>query len=158
MTITTGDTVTVEYTGRLDDGTVFDTSRASVAEETGLAAVQPDREYEPLTLEIGTERVIEGLETALIGLETGAAPTVTMPPEKAYGERSEDRIQEYGAEAFSDMVGGEIPEAGDYVETEAGSLAEIVHVDEETVRVDFNHELAGEILEFDIEVLSVNGE
>jgi len=43
MTIATGDSVTLEYTGRLDDETVFDTSRKSVAEETGLAEAQPDR-------------------------------------------------------------------------------------------------------------------
>ena len=54
MSIDTGDSVTLEYTGRLDDETVFDTSRKSVAEETGLAEVQPDREYAPLTVEVGT--------------------------------------------------------------------------------------------------------
>lgn len=158
MTITTGDTVTIEYTGRLDDGTVFDTSRRSVAEETGLAEAQPDREYTPLTVEVGAERVIQGLEEALVGLEPGDAPTVTLPPEKAYGERTEDRIGEYDAEEFSEMVGGQTPEAGTYVETQDGQLAEIVHVDEEVVRVDFNHELAGEVLEFDLEVIDVDGE
>jgi len=49
MAIATGDTVTVEFTGRLKDGTVFDTSRESVAEETGLAETQPKRTYDPLT-------------------------------------------------------------------------------------------------------------
>jgi len=62
MTIATGDSVTLEYTGRLDDETVFDTSRKSVAEETGLAEAQPDREYAPLTVEIGDEQIIEGME------------------------------------------------------------------------------------------------
>lgn len=158
MAITAGDTVSVEFTGRLDDGTVFDTSRESVAKETGLAAAQPDREYNPLTIEVGKERVIEGLEEALIGLEKGKTQTVRVPPEKAYGQRTEDRVRKYDAEEFKDMVRGEIPEEGAYIETQDGSLGEIEHVDEETVRVDFNHELAGETLEFDIEVLSVNAD
>jgi FKBP-type peptidyl-prolyl cis-trans isomerase 2 len=48
MTIATGDSVTLEYTGRLDDGTVFDTSRQSVAGRAGLAEAQPGREYAPV--------------------------------------------------------------------------------------------------------------
>ena len=68
MTIATGDTVEFEYTGSLDDGTVFDTSRESVANESDLATSQPNREYTPLTVEIGAGRVIEGLEDALVGL------------------------------------------------------------------------------------------
>lgn len=158
MTITTGDTVAIEFTGRLDDGTVFDTSRESVAERTGLADSQPEREYGPLTVEVGAERVIEGLEAALVGLEEGDTPTVRLPPEKAYGPRSEDQVREYDAESFSDMVGGQIPEEGAYLETQDGGIAEIVHVDDDVVRVDFNHQLAGETLEFDLEVLSIDAE
>ena len=156
MSITTGDSVTIEYTGRLDDGSVFDTSRESVAEESGLAAEQPDREYGPLTVEIGADRVIEGLEEALIGQEAGASPTVAIPPEKAYGPWSEDSVREYGRAEFEEMVGGERPQEGAYLETEDGSLAEVVHVDDSTVRVDFNHVLAGETLEFDVEIIDVN--
>lgn len=155
MTISAGDSVTVEFTGRLEDGTVFDTSRASVAEETGLAEAQPDREYGPLTVEVGTGRVIEGLEESLVGLEEGDAPTVTVPPEKGYGEWREEQVQAYDAEEFKGMVGGETPGEGDYLETQDGGIAEIVHVDEEVVRVDFNHVLAGKTLEFDIEVVDV---
>jgi FKBP-type peptidyl-prolyl cis-trans isomerase 2 len=155
MSISTGDSVTVEYTGRLDDGTVFDTSRESVAEETGLAEEQPDREYGPLTVEIGSGRVIEGIEGALVGQEEGATPTVAVPPEKGYGEWTEDRVEEYDREEFIQMVGGQILEEGAYLETEDGGFAEVVHVDDEVVRVDFNHSLAGETLEFDIEIVDV---
>lgn len=155
MVIATGDSVTIEFTGRLDDGTVFDTSRESVATETGLASAQPDREYTPLTIEIGSDRVIAGLENALVGLEQGASPTVSIPPEKGYGEWTEDRVREYEAEEFSQLVGGEPPEEGTYLQTQDGQVAELVHVDEEVVRVDFNHELAGKTLEFDIEIVDV---
>ena len=156
MAIETGDTVTVEYTGKLDDGVVFDTSRETVAEEAGLADAQPEREYGPLTVEIGADSIIEGFEESLIGLEEGANPTITIPPEKGYGEWSEENVREFEAEEFSQMVGGQTPEEGAYIETQEGGIAEITHVDEEVVRVDFNHELTGETLEFDIEVVDVN--
>lgn len=147
--------MTIEYTGRLDDGSVFDTSHASVAEESGLAADQPDREYGPLTVEIGEERIIEGLEDALIGQESGDNPIVAIPPEKAYGSRSEDQVREYGREEFEEMVGNEPPQEGAYLETQEGGLAEVTHVDESVVQVDFNHPLAGETLEFDVEIVEV---
>lgn len=156
MAIATGDSVTVEFTGRLNDGTVFDTSRETVAEETELADAQPDREYSPLTVEVGTGQVIEGLEKALIGLEEGATPTVAIPPERGYGEWTEEQVREYDVEEFRQMVGGQTPEEGAYLQTQDGNLAEIVRVGEEVVRVDFNHELAGEPLEFDIEIVNVN--
>lgn len=156
MVIEAGDSVVIEFTGRTTDGVVFDTSRESVAEEAGLTEARPDREFGPLTVEVGAGQVIEGLEESLIGLEDGASPTVTVPPEKAYGEWTEEHVHEYDAAEFDEMVGDQTPEAGDFVQTEEGDLAEIVHVDDEVVRVDFNHGLAGETLEFDIEVLDVN--
>lgn len=156
MAIETGDSVVIEFTGRTADGTVFDTSRESVAEEAGLTEVQPDREFGPLTVEVGAGQVIEGLEDSLVGLEDGASPTVTVPPEKAYGEWREEHVQEYDADEFDELVGDQMPAEGDYVQTEDGGLAEIVHVGEDAVRVDFNHGLAGETLEFDIDVVDVN--
>jgi FKBP-type peptidyl-prolyl cis-trans isomerase 2 len=148
--------VTLEYTGRLDDETVFDTSRRSVAEETGLAEAQPERDYAPLTVEIGNEQVIEGMEEGLIGLEAGETETLTIPPEKAYGEPSDDNIQEFETEALREMLGGQTPEEGAYLEAQNGSQGEVIHVDEDVVRVDFNPRLAGETLTFEVEILEVN--
>ena len=156
MTIDTGDSVTLEYTGRLDDDTVFDTSRQSVAEETGLAEAQPDREYAPLTVEIGEEQVIEGMEEGLIGLEAGETDTLTIPPEKAYGEPSDEQVQEFETAELREMLGGQTPEEGAYLEAQNGRQGEVVHVDEEVVRVDFNPALAGETLTFDVEIVDVN--
>jgi len=156
MTITTGDSVTLEYTGRLDDETVFDTSRESVAEEEGLAEAQPDREYAPLTVDVGAEQVIEGMEEGLIGLEAGESETLSIPPEKAYGERSEERVQEFETEELREMLGGQTPEEGSFLEAQNGQHGEVVHVDEDVVRVDFNPRLAGETLTFEIEVIDVN--
>lgn len=148
--------VEIEYTGRTDDGTVFDTSRESVASESGLAASQPDREYTPLTVEVGSEQIIDGLEDALVGLEQGTTTTVAVPPEKGYGERSDDQIRDYDVEELTQALGGQPPEVGSYVETKDGAQGEIIHVGDEVARLDFNSPLAGETLEFDIEVLTVN--
>lgn len=156
MVIETGDAVTLEFTGRLDDGTVFDTTRQTVAEDTNLDEAQPDREYSPITLEVGADQVIPGLEDALLGLEEGTSETVTIPPADAYGEWEEDHVREYEAEEFQQMVGGETPEEGAYLETENGGIAEITHAGEQEVRVDFNHQLAGETLEFDLEVIDIS--
>ncbi|MEF8903924.1 MAG: FKBP-type peptidyl-prolyl cis-trans isomerase [Haloarculaceae archaeon] len=156
MSIDTGDSVTLEYTGRLDDETVFDTSRKSVAEETGLAEVQPDREYAPLTVNIGDAQVIEGMEEGLIGLEAGETETLIVPPENAYGEPSDDNIQEFETENLREMLGGQTPEEGSYLEAQNGSQGEVVHVDDEVVRVDFNPRLAGETLTFEVEIIDVN--
>ena len=156
MPIATGNSVTLEYTGRLDDDTVFDTSREQVAAETGLAEAQPEREYEPLTVEVGAGAVIEGMDEGLVGLEAGETATLSIPPEKAYGEWSEKYVQEFETDELREMLGGQTPEEGAQLEAQNGQRGAVTHVDEELVRVDFNPDLAGETLEFDIEILEVN--
>jgi FKBP-type peptidyl-prolyl cis-trans isomerase 2 len=155
VTITTGDDVTLEYTGRLDDGTVFDTSRESVAEDAGLADAMPDREYTPLTVEVGAGQVIDGMDDGLLGLEEGASTTLEIPPGDAYGEWSEDDVQEFQTDDLAETI-GQRPAEGGYLEARNGRQGEIVHVDDDTTRVDFNHELAGETLAFDVEIVAVN--
>jgi FKBP-type peptidyl-prolyl cis-trans isomerase 2 len=156
MTIATGDSVTFEYTGRLDDGTVFDTSRLDVAEDAGLADAQPDRDYTPLTVDVGAEQVIEGMEEGLVGLAEGESTTIEIPPEKAYGEWSDQQVQEYDTDELREMLGGETPDEGAYLEAQNGQVGEVVHADEDTIRVDLNHELAGKTLAFDVEIVDVN--
>lgn len=154
MVVTTGDSVTIEYTGRTTDGAVFDTSREAVAAETGLAEAQPDRDYEPLTFEVGAGRVIEGLEAAIVGLEAGTTETITIPPEEAYGEWSDQQVQSFEPEALREML-GEVPSEGDRLQAQDGTQGEVIAVDETAVDVDFNSPLAGETLEFEIEVVAV---
>jgi FKBP-type peptidyl-prolyl cis-trans isomerase 2 len=155
MTIESGDRITFEYTGRLDDGTVFDTSRRSVAEEHGLTEDE-NQSFEALSVEVGTGQLIEGLDEALLGMAEGESQTVTVPPEAGYGEWTEDRVREYETEALSDQLGEAIPESGTYMQTPDGGVAEILSVEADVVRMDFNHRLAGETLEFDVEILDVN--
>ncbi|MCG1003199.1 MULTISPECIES: peptidylprolyl isomerase [Halobacterium] len=156
MTIATGDSVTLEYTGRTDDGTVFDTSREAVAEDAGLTDPEGEREYAPLTIDVGAQQVIEGMEEGLLGLEQGESTTIEVPPEKGYGEWSEEEVQSFETAELSEMLGGQTPDVGEYLEAQNGQVGEVVHAGDEEIRVDFNHELAGEKLAFDVEIVDVN--
>ena len=154
MGIEPGDRVAIEYVGRLDDGSVFGTSEYDVAADNGLAAAR-DRgsdDYRPLTFTVGEGEVIEGLDTGVCGLSVGETARVTVPPDGAYGDVREERLREYDREAFEAMVGEE-PAVGLHVHAENGLHGDIVAVYGETVEVDFNHELAGKTLTFDIEVI-----
>jgi FKBP-type peptidyl-prolyl cis-trans isomerase 2 len=154
MAITEGDAVTIAYTGRLEDGTVFDTTEESVAEETGLREEQPDREFEPLTVEVGAGNLIAGMEAGLLGLEAGDAETLTIPPEEAYGEASDGQIREFERDRFEGMVGQEAAE-GMQVQAQDGANGTVTAVSGDTVEVSFQHPLAGETLTFEIDVLAV---
>ena len=152
MPITTGDTITIEYVGRHEDGTVFDTSREAVAADADLPT---DREFSPLTVEVGSGQIIDGLDRALEGLSEGDVDEITIPPAEAYGERSDDRVVHYAADEFGTMVDGHAVEEGLQIQTEQGLPGRVVAVDDETVTVDFNHDLAGDTLVFEVEVLAV---
>ena len=156
MTIESGDEVVIEYVGRADDGTVFDTSREDVAAESGLAEAQPEREFTPLTVSVGAGEVIAGIEEVLPGLEEGDTKSVEVPPEKGYGEWSEDHVQEYDTDELAATLGGQRPEVGQFVETEQGAAAEITDVADDVSKVDFNPPLAGETLHFELEVVAIN--
>ncbi|MFA1612149.1 FKBP-type peptidyl-prolyl cis-trans isomerase [Halobellus rubicundus] len=156
MTIDAGDEVAVEYVGRFEDGTVFGTSKYDVAVDQGLAdpaETDPDA-YGPLVFVVGADEVIQGLDDAVRGMDAGESATVRVPPEAAYGEVREERVREYDVEAFTAMVGTD-PTAGMHVEAENGLHGDVVAVREGTVEVDFNHELAGRTLVFEIEILDV---
>ena len=155
MTVTRDDKVHIDYTGRLDDGTVFDTSQRAVAEKSGLLAEDPNRTYAPLTVDLGDDSVIQGLQDELVGMEVGETKTVTIPPEDAYGEHSEDRMASYDRAGFEEMLGDTDLEIGVEVQTEQGLPGYVTEIGDDEVTVDFNHELAGETLEFEIEVLEI---
>ena len=152
-----GDRVTVAYVGRFEDGSVFATSEPDVAAEHGLVSAGGDSAPDPgpLAFTVGRGEVIEGLDTAVRGMTVGEEATVTVPPEEAYGEYDPDRVREYDAETFEEMV-GQPPEVGLHVEARNDLHGDVSAVVDGTVQVDFNHELAGRTLVFDIRVLDVH--
>lgn len=149
-----GHVAVIHFTGRTVDGgtegEVFDTTDVDVALETGV--YHDNRDYKPLEFRVGEGNVIPGIEDAVREMDVGEERTVQVSPEEAFGERAESKVVEVpreDLEARSDTDAAE----GELVTSEAGQTGWITDVDERTVTVDFNHELAGETLAFEIRVL-----
>ncbi len=136
-----GDTVHVHYTGRIQDGTVFDTSE----------------ERDPLAFTVGSGKVIPGFESAIVGMTEGEEKTVTIPTEKAYGPRSEELIHQVERARLPEDLD---PEVGQHLhlKTPEGQTmqVEVAEVTEESVHLDANHPLAGHDLTFDIELVKID--
>lgn len=142
-----GDTVKVSYTGKHENGEVFDTSDKEKAKEAGVHV--PGREYVPLEIEVGAAQVIKGFDDALIGMKAGEEKEVKVPPEKGYGDRKEELVQDLPREIFTQNKVE--PVEGMRINTNQG-LAEIINVGKEDVKLDFNHPLAGKTIYFEIKV------
>lgn len=138
--IENGDTVKVHYTGKLEDGTVFDSSL--------------NEGREPLEVVLGNNMLIKGFESGLIGLSEGDKKTLDIEAAEAYGE--------YNEEMVSEIPRANVPEnvkVGEMLQgmSPMGPInVKVTEVNEETVTIDANHPLAGKKLIFDIEVLSVS--
>ncbi|MFU8766565.1 MAG: FKBP-type peptidyl-prolyl cis-trans isomerase [Candidatus Methanoperedens sp.] len=88
-----GDTVNVDYTGSLEDGTVFDTSIESVAVENNILI--PGRQYKPLPFTVGNGEVVQGFDEGVIGMKPGDSKKLTIPPEMGYGSYNPGLIETY---------------------------------------------------------------
>lgn len=135
-----GDTVRINYSGRLTDGTEFDSSAGR----------------EPLQFTLGEGQVIRGLEAQVEGMETGTRSTATIPADDAYGPHRAEAIQTVDrANVPADIelqVGTQLQ-----AKTADGTVMPItvVEVDDAKVRVDANHPLAGQDLVFDVELIEI---
>lgn len=146
--IENGDTISVNYVGKLEDGTIFDTSVKEVAVEAEI--YNQMRNYEPLTFTIGEGQMIKGFDEGVVGMQVGEEKTLTIPPEEAYGEYREEFVREIPVDAV-DFT----PEVGMRLATDSGLTGTITNVNENNFVVDFNHELAGKTLIFSVKVVSV---
>ncbi len=137
----TGDAVKVHYTGRLDDGTEFDSSSGR----------------RPLDMTIGDGRVIPGFEEAVVGMVPGEKKTVTLSPEQAYGPRAEDLVHEVERSAIPEQAdlkaGMRIRGAGKNGETLTFTVTGFT---DRMVTLDANHPLAGKELTFEIELVEID--
>lgn len=139
MPIKNGDTVKVHYTGRLADGTIFDSSR----------------ERDPLEFVMGKQQLIAGFEAAVMGRENGDTVTVTVPPAEAYGEADEELVFTVDRANVPEHI---TPEVGMQLQlsSEEGEMdVTIDAVNEEEIVLNANHPLAGKTLTFDIEIVDV---
>jgi peptidylprolyl isomerase len=135
-----GDTVKVHYTGKLKDGTVFDTTR----------------EGGPMELKLGDGQVIPGFEKAVLGMSPGETRKADVSAEDAYGPRCEELIVEVKREEFPSYLE---PAVGQNLEFFASGdqqmLVHVLRVSDTTVTLDGNHPLAGRDLEFEIELVEI---
>lgn len=135
-----GDTVRIHYTGKLDDGTQFDSSEGR----------------DPLQFKIGEGAIIPTLEEAVVGMSVGDMETVSVAAEDAYGPRRDEAVQTVERSMIPEnvdlTVGGRLqataPDGQQLVLT-------VVDVTDTAVTLDANHPLAGEDLTFDIELVEI---
>ena len=133
-------TVKVNYTGKLSDGQIFDSSEGR----------------EPIEFTLGQGQLIPGFEKGLIDMKLNEKKTITIPKEEAYGDVNKDLIQEVKkTELPQDMA----PEVGMGLVSKTPDGQEmnlmVVEVRKETIVIDGNHPLAGKELVFDLEVLAI---
>jgi FKBP-type peptidyl-prolyl cis-trans isomerase 2 len=148
--VKSGDTVQVDYVGKLEDGTVFDTSIREVAQEEDIYI--EERNYRPLTFTVGAGQMIKGFDEGVIGMRVGEEKTITLPPEEAYGEYDETKLE---AIPLEELNMSEKPEVGQTYSSIYGQFR-VIDVNETHVTFDSNHELAGKTLIFDIELISID--
>ena len=135
-----GDTVKIHYTGRLDDGTVFDSSY----------------EREPLQFTIGDEEVIEDFEQAAIGLNPGESKSIRIPADRAYGPHRDELLIEIEAERMPSHLSPFVGQMLQLRDEDGGVVPVTVSgVSESSVTLDANHPLAGQDLSFDIQMVEV---
>ena len=146
-----GDYVQVDYVGKLEDGTVFDTSIEDTAKEAGK--YNPNRDYQPLGFTVGAGQMIPGFDKGVVGMAVAEKKTLTIPPEEAYGSFREDMLITQPIENLT--TAGITPEVGTKVRTNQGQSGTITNVTDTEVVVDFNHELAGKTLIFDVTLVSI---
>lgn len=135
-----GDTVHVHYTGRLEDGTVFDSSDGR----------------DPLEFKLGEGSVIAGFEKAVEGLAVGEKADAQLDPEQAYGPVRDDLVMAVPREQLPD---GMDPDVGDQLamQTEDGQNVPVtvVDTDPDSIQIDANHPLAGKTLIFELELVKI---
>lgn len=135
-----GDQVAIHYTGKLEDGTVFDTSR--------------DRD--PLEFTLGQGQVIPGFEKLVEGMAEGETKEAQVPSDDAYGPRRDEMVLNVPRDRLPEDLD---PEVGQHLQMQAqdGQVFEVTVTDtaEESIEIDANHPLAGEDLTFEVELVRV---
>jgi len=144
-----GDFVRLAYTARtVEDGDLVDTTDPEVAEEADVDT--EDQEFEPRTIVVGANQIFEQVEDALLGGEVGDTGEVVVPAVDAFGEYDEDDVRTISAERIPED--NRYPGAHVDIDGEHGHVTTIIGG---RARVDFNHPLAGEDVEYDYEILDV---
>jgi len=135
-----GDTVQVHYTGKLDDGTVFDSSQ--------------DRD--PAEFKLGGSQMIRGLQDAVIGMCVGDSKTSKIVADDAYGPRVEKLVTELDHDRFPEDMKPTVGQRLQLVQTDSRKVfATVKAISDSGVTIDANHFLAGKDLTFDIHLVAI---
>ena len=133
--------VSVDYTGTLQNGEVFDSSQGG----------------QPLEVQMGVGQLIEGFERELMGMSLNDKKTFTLSPEDAYGQRDDSLTREFARSDFPPEIEPKVGMTIALQTPEGREIpAQITHLDDENMSVDLNHPLAGESLTFEIEVVGIS--
>lgn len=133
-----GDSVRVHYTGKLEDGTEFDSSR----------------ERDPIEFTVGSGNLIPGFEKSVVGMKIGDKKTITVQPEDAYGEKNQELVVEIDKNDFPSDITPEVGMPLQIKQSDDNVInVMITEITEVSVTIDANHPLAGKALVFDIELV-----
>jgi peptidylprolyl isomerase len=136
----TGDNVTVHYTGKLADGTVFDSSV----------------EREPLNFAIGEGNLIPGFESAVVGMSAGESKTAEIPAEQAYGPHREDMVLVVDRQQIPESIPLDLGQQLQIQHPNGQAIPVLVtEISNGKVTLDANHPLAGKDLTFEIKLLEI---
>jgi FKBP-type peptidyl-prolyl cis-trans isomerase 2 len=141
MKIENGNKIKVEYEGRLEDGTVFDSSK---------------NHGQALEFEVGAHQVIPGFEEGVVGMAVNEEKEINISVEKAYGPRREELFKEVPKDQLPE---GEEPKVGMMLGVGLPNgqqvPATITEVNEKSIKIDLNSPLAGKALIFKVKVLEI---
>jgi peptidylprolyl isomerase len=135
-----GDTVKVHYTGKLENGDVFDSSK----------------EREPFEFTVGNKAVIPGFEKGVVGMGVGDTKTIEIPPEEAYGAKQDELVVEVQKSEFPEDITPTIGQRLQIKQQDGNPIVvTITELTEESITLDANHPLAGYTLFFDVELIDI---
>ncbi len=138
--VTKGDVVSVHYVGKLENGTVFDSSK----------------EREPIKFKVGDASIIPGFEQAIMGMKTGEKKTITIDSENAYGPHLKELVSDVEKANFPEDIKPELGLQLELKQPEGPAIVvTVTSISEDKVTLDANHPLAGKDLVFDIELLEI---
>jgi FKBP-type peptidyl-prolyl cis-trans isomerase 2 len=135
-----GDTVKVHYTGKLKDGTVFDSSQGR----------------DPIEFKMGENQVIPGFEKAVEGMSEGEKTVASIPMDEAYGPRKDNLIVEIDQTSLPEDINPEVGQMLTMQQPDGNQVnVRVAELAEGRVTLDANHPLAGEDLTFEIEIVEI---
>jgi FKBP-type peptidyl-prolyl cis-trans isomerase SlyD len=143
-----GDFIYIDYVGKIKDtGDIFDLTNEEMAKKENM--FKPDFKYGPVPVIVDTNFVLPGLNDALREMKVGDKRVVDIAPDKAFGQKNPDLIKMVPESVFKDH--NQNPAPGAFV-TVNRLKGRIISNDGGRVRIDFNHPLAGKMLQYDLEI------